>query len=37
MIGSLWLGVVVPPLVDGSIYPKELQHYTTLVVQGFDL
>lgn len=36
-IAVLWFGVVVPPLIDGSIYPKELQHYTTLIVQGFDL
>lgn len=36
-IAVLWLGVVVPPLIDGSIYPIELQHYTTLIVQGFDL
>jgi hypothetical protein len=36
-IASLWLGVVVPPLIDGSIYPKELAHYTTLIVQGYDL
>lgn len=37
MIVLLWLGIVLPPLFDGSIYPKELQHYTTLIVQGFDL
>ena len=36
-IGLMWLGVVVPPLIDGSIYPAEVQHYTTLVVQGLDL
>jgi len=36
-IGFLWLGIVVPPLIDGSIYPKELEHYTTLIVQGMDL
>ena len=36
-IGQLWLGVVVPPLLDGSIYPAQLQHYTTLIVQGLDL
>ncbi|MFB0509595.1 MAG: hypothetical protein ACETVX_03795, partial [bacterium] len=32
-----WLSIVLPPLLDGSIFPKELQHYTTLIVQGFDL
>ncbi len=36
-IAFLWLNIVVPPLLDGSIYPAELQHYTTLIVQGFDL
>lgn len=37
LVGLLWLGVVLPPLFDGTLYPKELQHYTTLIVQGFDL
>jgi hypothetical protein len=37
MIGMMWLGVVVPPLIDGTIYPKALEHYTTLIVQGLDL
>lgn len=37
LIALLWLSVVVPPLLDGSIYPDSLQHYTTLIVQGFDL
>lgn len=37
LIGLLWLSVVVPPLVDGTIYPDGLEHYTTLIVQGFDL
>jgi hypothetical protein len=36
-IGLLWLSVVVPPLADGTLYPKALEHYTTLVVQGMDL
>ncbi len=36
-IALLWLSVVVPPLLDGSIYPLQLQHYTTLIVQGLDL
>lgn len=36
-IGLLWLGVVVPPLLDGSIIPAETEHYTTLIVQGLDL
>jgi hypothetical protein len=36
-IALLWLSVVVPPLVDGSVYPDSLDHYTTLIVQGYDL
>ncbi|MDZ7717655.1 MAG: hypothetical protein U5K72_02400 [Balneolaceae bacterium] len=36
-IGILWLGVVVPPLLDGTIIPKQTEHYTTLIVQGLDL
>jgi hypothetical protein len=36
-IGLMWLQVVVPPLLDGTIYPAQLQHYTTLIVQGLDL
>jgi hypothetical protein len=36
-IALLWLSMVVPPLLDGSIYPAGLHHYTTLIVQGFDL
>ncbi len=36
-IAFMWLGVVLPPLLDGSIYPADLQHYTTLIVQGLDL
>ena len=36
-ISLLWLSVVVPPLLDGTIYPPSLQHYTTLIVQGLDL
>ncbi|ERJ11400.1 hypothetical protein [Haloplasma contractile] len=37
LIGLLWLSVVIPPLLDGSIYPTQLEHYTTLIVQGMDL
>lgn len=36
-IAFMWLGVVVPPLLDKSIYPLALSHYTTLIVQGLDL
>jgi hypothetical protein len=37
LIGLMWLGVVVPPLLDGTLYPEGLEHYTTLIVQGLDL
>jgi hypothetical protein len=37
MIALLWLSIIVPPLIDGSIIPKSVEHYTTLTVQGFDL
>lgn len=36
-IGLMWLGIVVPPLVNGSGIPTEVEHYTTLIVQGLDL
>lgn len=36
-IGFLWLSIIVPPLTEGIIYPVQLEHYTTLIVQGFDL
>jgi hypothetical protein len=37
VIALLWLSVVLPPLLDGSVYPRALEHYTTLPVQGLDL
>jgi hypothetical protein len=37
IIGLLWLSVVLPPLIKGTIIPVEVQHYTTLTVQGLDL
>jgi len=36
-IALLWLGVVVPPLLDGTVVPLQTEHYTTLIVQGLDL
>lgn len=36
-IAFLWLNVIITPFVNGTIYPTELNHYTTLIVQGFDL
>jgi hypothetical protein len=35
-IGLLWLAIVIPPALAGTI-PKEVEHYTTLVVQALDL
>ena len=36
-IGLLWLSIIVPPLLDGTIVPRQTEHYTTLIVQGLDL
>lgn len=36
-IALLWLSIVLPPLLDRSIVPLEVEHYTTLIVQGLDL
>ena len=36
-IALLWLSIVVPPLVDGTVVPLQVEHYTTLIVQGLDL
>lgn len=36
LVAAMWLKVIIPPLLHGS-YPKELYHFTTLVVQGIDL
>jgi hypothetical protein len=37
LIAALWLSVIVPPLLSGTLYPAGLAHLTTMVVQGFDL
>lgn len=37
LIAMLWLSVIVPPLLAGTLYPASLAHFTTLIVQGFDL
>jgi hypothetical protein len=37
VIALLWLSVIVPPLIDKTIVPLSVQHYTTLTVQAFDL
>lgn len=37
IIALLWLNIILRPLFDGTLIPKETEHYTTLIVQGFDL
>jgi hypothetical protein len=37
LITLLWLSTIVPPLLEGRLYPAELAHFTTMIVQGFDL
>lgn len=37
LIILLWLQVIVPPLVDGTLYPAGLAHFTTMFVQAYDL
>jgi len=36
-IAMLWLSIVIPPLIDGTVIPVQVEHYTTLIVQGLDL
>ncbi|WP_051286153.1 hypothetical protein [Salinimicrobium terrae] len=36
-IGLLWLQIIVTPILDGSIIPPSVEHYTSLTVQGLDL
>ena len=36
-IAVLWLEIIISPFFKGEIYPVNLEHYTTLIVQGFDL
>jgi hypothetical protein len=36
-IALLWLSIVIPPLLEGTIIPVQVEHYTTLIVQGLDL
>jgi hypothetical protein len=35
-IALLWLSIVLPPLRNGSVIPLQVEHYTTLIVQGLD-
>lgn len=36
-IAIMWLEIIITPLIDGTIIPKNVEHYTTLIVQGLDL
>ncbi|NJW51378.1 YfhO family protein [Salinimicrobium oceani] len=36
-IALLWLEIIITPLLDGSIFPAAVAHYTSLTVQGLDL
>jgi hypothetical protein len=33
----LWLSIIIPPLLDGTVIPLQVEHYTTLIVRGLDL
>lgn len=33
----LWISRIIPPLLNGKLCPDGIQHYTTMIVQGFDL
>lgn len=37
LMAALWLQVVLVPLIQGTLYPAGLAHFTTMVVQGYDL
>lgn len=37
MVALLWISRIIPPLLNGKLYPDGIQHYTTMIVQGFDL
>jgi hypothetical protein len=37
LIALLWLSVIVPPLLAGTLYPAGLAHFTTMIVQGLDV
>ncbi len=37
VVGLMWIMTLLSPLSEGTLYPATLEHYTTLIVQGFDL
>lgn len=36
LIAMLWLSIILPAFIKGVV-PNQVEHYTTLIVQGFDL
>jgi hypothetical protein len=36
-MAALWLQLILVPLFAGTLFPAGLAHFTTLIVQGFDL
>jgi hypothetical protein len=37
VVTLVWLMTLLSPLREGTLYPVTLEHYTTLIVQAFDL
>ena len=37
LMSALWLQVILGPLFQGNLYPAGLAHFTTMIVQGYDL
>jgi hypothetical protein len=37
LMAGLWLQLILGPIFKGSLYPAGLSHFTTMIVQGFDL
>ncbi len=37
VVTLVWLMTLLSPLSEGNLYPETLEHYTTLIVQAFDL
>lgn len=36
LVGSMWLGRILPPLFSGTV-PETVEHYTTLIIQAMDI
>ena len=37
VVALMWICSILKPLISGTLYPQGLDHYTTMIVQGFDL